>query len=194
MIFLIRHGETDFNRDQRLQGRLDSRLTERGLEQARRMGEHLRPFVEAHSDWEMIVSPAGRTRHTARIVHETLGLGCEMRIEPRIAEVDVGSWEGMNREDLERMAPGVFGQPGWLCRSPDGESYETLSGRLAHWLSELDEDDGKRRIVVSHGIAGRVLRHLYAKAHPDELWVMPGPPQDAVFLLHRGVVGRIDEG
>jgi broad specificity phosphatase PhoE len=194
LIYLIRHGETDFNREGRLQGRLDSRLTEKGQEEARRMAEHLRPHIEAHPQWAMIVSPAGRTRATAGIVHEALGLACEMQIEPRLAEVDVGSWEGWTREDLEREAPGVFGQPGWLCRSPDGEAYEVLAGRLAHWLEEIDEDDGVRRIVVSHGIAGRVLRHLYAKEHPDKLWSLPAPPQDAVFRLHGGVVHRLDEG
>jgi probable phosphoglycerate mutase len=192
LIFLIRHGQTDFNRDRRLQGRLDSRLTELGMDQARRMAETLRPFVAEHPDWTVIASPSGRTRHTARIVCETLGLGAEVEIEPRIAEVDVGRWEGLGAEDIEAAHPGLMGQPGWLCQAPGGECLEDLSSRLGEWLAEIDETDGRRRIVVSHGIAGRVLRWLYAKAAPDNVWTSPSPPQDAVFRLHGGVVGRID--
>ena len=191
MIFLLRHGQTDFNAEGRLQGRLDSRLTELGQTQARRMAEQLRPHIGAHPHWQMIVSPAGRTRHTAQIVRETLGLDCEPVIEPRVAEIDVGGWEGMNREDLEREAPGVYGQTGWLCRSPDGEDYDALAARLGAWLAEIDEADGVGRIVVSHGIAGRVLRHIYTKAPADDLWTSPSPPQDAVFRLQGGATEQL---
>jgi probable phosphoglycerate mutase len=194
LIFLIRHGQTDFNAEGRLQGRLDSQLTQLGREQARRMAEQLRPFVEDHPHWSMICSPSLRTRTTAGIVREALGLPCELEIEPRVAEVDVGAWEGFTREDLEREAPGVFGTPGWLCRGPGGETQEVLAARLADWLAGIDESDGRRRIVVSHGIAGRMLRHLYAKEHPELLWTTAAPPQDAVFRLYAGTVGRIDDG
>jgi probable phosphoglycerate mutase len=193
LIFLIRHGQTDFNAEGRLQGRLDSRLTELGQTQARRMAEQLRPFVEEHPDWEVICSPSLRTRETARIVCEALGLECERAIEPRIAEVSVGDWEGLTREDLERIAPGVFGSPGWLCMAPGGETYPAMAERLGGWLAEIDEACGRRRLVVSHGVAGRILRHLYLKAPDDQLWTTPHPPQDAVFRLYRGTVGRIDD-
>jgi probable phosphoglycerate mutase len=192
LIFLTRHGQTDFNRDGRLQGRLDSQLTELGIEQARRMGEHLRPFVAEHPHWDVIASPSLRTRRTAQIICETLGLEDPVTIEPRIAEVDVGEWEGLTREDLEVSAPGVFGSPGWLCKGPGGENQEVLAARIADWLAAIDENDGRRRIVVSHGIAGRVLRHLYAREPAELLWTTPPPPQDAVFRLYRGTVGRID--
>jgi probable phosphoglycerate mutase len=188
LILLIRHGQTDFNAEGRLQGRLDSRLTPLGIEQAGRMAERLRPFVQAHPDVRLICSPSLRTRETARIVCESLGHGGEIAIEPRIAEVDVGRWEGFTREDLEREAPGVYGSPGWLCRGPGGESYEALAARLGDWLAEIDEADGARRLVVSHGIAGRVLRHLYAREPESALWTTSPPPQDAVFRLHGGLV------
>ena len=192
MIFLIRHGQTDFNAEGRLQGRLDSRLTELGMAQARRMAEQLRPFVQDHELTRVICSPSLRTRHTAQIVCDVLGFDGETAIEPRIAEVDVGHWEGVTREDLEREAPGVFGQPGWLCQAPGGESYEAMAQRLGAWLGEIDETDGQRRIVVSHGIAGRVVRHLYARTSTEQLWTAPSPPQDAVFRLYGGVAERVD--
>jgi probable phosphoglycerate mutase len=192
LIFLIRHGQTDFNAEGRLQGRLDSRLTELGMEQARRMGEQLLPHVQGHPDVRVICSPSLRTRQTAQIVCESLGFAGEIAIEPRVAEVDVGAWEGFNYADMAREAPGVFGVPGWLCRGPGGESYEVLATRLQAWLDEIDEADGARRVVVSHGIAGRVMRHLYARTSQEQLWSDPSPPQDAVFRLSGGVVERVD--
>jgi probable phosphoglycerate mutase len=193
LIFLIRHGQTDFNAEGRLQGQLDSRLTELGREQASRMATRLRPHVEGHAPLQVICSPSLRTRQTAQIVCEALGLDCPIRIEPRIAEVSVGQWEGFTREDMEREAPGVFGRPGWLCEAPGGERYEDVAARLTDWLSRIDEADGARRIVVSHGIAGRILRHLYAQAPAEELWTSASPPQDAVFRLWEGRIGRIGE-
>ena len=102
-------------------------------------------------------------------------------------ELDVGGWEGLDREQIRAAAPHVDFEPGWLFDAPDGEDEAALQARLSHWLSELDEADGVVRVVVSHGIAGRVLRRLYGGGDGDP------PPQDAVFLLHQGVVGRIDE-
>ncbi len=88
------------------------------------------------------------------------------------------------------LAPGVLDQPGWLFASPGGETYDMVAARVGAWLRELDETDGRRRIVVSHGVAGSVLRELYGGGPAEQT----RPPQDAVFLLYGGVVGRVDEG
>jgi probable phosphoglycerate mutase len=76
--------------------------------------------------------------------------------------------------------------------APNGETYQDVADRLSAWLEEIDEQDGVRRIVVSHGIAGRILRHLYAQEPLEQLWTTPAPPQDAVFRLHGRLVERID--
>ena len=193
MIFLIRHGQTEFNLQGRLQGRMDSPLTPLGQEQAKRMALCLKPFVEAPEHWEVIASPLGRTQRTAEIVCETLGLGGGISLDHRLAEVDVGDWEGLSREDIEAIAPGVIGTPGWLLRTPGGETYEAVAERLGSWLAGIDENDGRKRLVVSHGIAGRVLRNLYAGGGQDPGAPAPQTPQDAVFRLYGGVAGRIDD-
>lgn len=194
MIFLIRHGQTEFNVQRRLQGRMDSPLTEVGEAQALRMGRALRDFVEDPARWVVISSPLGRTRRTAEIVCATLGLGCEIQTDDRLMEIDVGDWEGLNGEEIEAMTPGARETSGWLLSAPGGETWETASARVASWLAEHDEHDGRRRLVVSHGITGRILRSLYAREGPEQLWITPSPPQDAIFRLWQGVVGRIDEG
>jgi broad specificity phosphatase PhoE len=192
LIYLVRHGQTEFNHAQRLQGQCDSDLTELGMEQARRMGSHLKPLIDDHERWLMIASPLGRTVRTAEIIRETIGLSCEIALDPRIQELHCGEWEGFHHHEIEAAAPSTIGKKGWLLTAPGGERYEDIAGRIASFIAEIDESDGRRRIVVSHGIAGRILRALYCGAPADQLWSNRPPPQDAVFHLAGGKVARID--
>jgi broad specificity phosphatase PhoE len=192
VIYLVRHGQTDFNAQHRLQGQCDSALTALGIEQARRMGDHLKGLVDDPARWVMIASPLGRAVRTAEIIRETIGLGCEITLDPRIQELHAGAWEGLNHREIEAIAPGVTGQPGWLLTAPGGERYADMAGRIASFIGDIDETDGYRRIVVSHGITGRILRALYSGAAPEQLWGNRPPPQDAVFHLSGGKVARID--
>jgi len=192
LIYLVRHGQTEFNAAHRLQGQCDSVLTPMGIEQARRMGDHLKRRVDDPARWIMIASPLGRTVRTAEIIRETIGLTCEIALEPRIKELHVGDWEGLHHHELEALVPGTVGPPGWLLTAPGGERHDDIAGRISSFIAEIDETDGYNRIVVCHGIAGRILRALYSKAPPDQLWLTPSPPQDAVFHLSGGTVARID--
>ena len=194
MIFLIRHGQTEFNVQRRLQGRMDSPLTALGAQQARRMGQVLKTFAGEPHRWTVVSSPLGRTLRTAEIVCETIGLGCRIETDDRLMEIDVGDWEGLNGEEIEAARPGAREAPDWLLSAPRGETWETASQRVASWLAEHEEHDDRRRLVVSHGITGRILRGLYAGETSRQLWTTSSPPQDAVFRLWKGVVGRIDEG
>ena len=189
MIFLIRHGQTEFNREGRLQGRLDSPLTDLGVEQARRMGHCLKSFIDDPAQWRLIASPLGRARQTALIVREATGLACEIEFDSRLAEISVGDWEGLTRAEIGAGGPGD-----WMYDAPGGEGREALESRIRQWLASIDQTDGQRRIVVSHGVTGRLLRNLYAGGGHATAWQGESPPQDAVFLLHGGVVGRVDDG
>jgi probable phosphoglycerate mutase len=193
LIYLVRHGQTEFNHAQRLQGQWDSALTDLGREQARRMGKHLKPLVDDRERWSIIASPLGRTVHTAQIIREIIGLRSEITLDPRIQEVHVGDWEGFHHHEIEAAAPGAMREPGWLLRAPGGERYEEMAGRIGNFIAEIDETDGIRRIVVSHGIAGRIMRALYSGVPPDQIWAGRPPPQDAVFHLSGGKISRIDE-
>ena len=195
MIFLVRHGQTEFNVEGRMQGRRDSPLTPLGVEQARRMGACLKDLVEDPATVELIASPLGRTVRTAEIIRETAGLDCRIVADERLAEVHLGEWEGLTREEIAPLAPtGLIDSPGWLCRTPGGETFEDLIARLSSFLADVDETDGRRRLVVAHGGSGRVLRALYSEAPREHVWLGDWPPQDAVFRLHGGVVGRVDAG
>ena len=191
MIYLVRHGQTEFNRERRIQGHVDSPLTELGVRQAHAVGRLLRDLIRDPDGWRIVSSPLGRARSTADIVAEKLG-GLTVELEPRIQEMSWGAFDGRLRAEIEAEHPETFGKTGWAFDAPtDGESYEVVCERVGAWLASLPPEPERRIIAVSHGISGRVLRGLYAGLPRDEAG-QQDVPQDAVFLLQNGGVGRID--
>lgn len=189
MIYLVRHGETEFNRERRLQGHVDSALTDLGLRQAEAIAAQLAALIGDADGWRIVASPLGRTVRTAEIVARRLGLA-RIDVEPRLIELSWGEWDGRLRADLARACP-AFAASNWAFDAPTGETYPAVRRRLAGWLDELPPEGERRVIAVSHGVAGRVLRGLYAGL-PREAVMAKDAPQDAVFQLAKGRIARID--
>jgi probable phosphoglycerate mutase len=189
-ILLVRHGETQWNLQRRIQGRFDSPLTERGVAQARAIGRLVATLPDAASA-RIVASPQGRARRTAEIIGEQLAAGPELVIDDRLREISVGSWDGLTYGDIAMGSPGIFDSEGrheWYFHSPDGDSYEAFAARVGGWLSE---SVGTRLIVaVTHGIVSRVLRGLYGKLPRQTALTLP-VPQDKIFRLSGGVVEQI---
>ena len=107
IIFVVRHGETEWNRISRYQGWSDSPLTDRGIAQAQAIGRVLSTAADITSA-ELVTSPIGRARHTAEIIHEALGRTTPLRFDDRLREISLGSWEGLHRVEIAARAPGIF--------------------------------------------------------------------------------------
>ena len=189
MIYLVRHGQTAFNRERRLQGHVDSPLTELGLKQAAAVGGLLRELTAGERGWRIVSSPLGRARRTAEIVARALG--AEVEEDRRLIELSWGDWDGRLRAELEAAHPAAFGSTGWAFDAPTGESYEAVCARMSDWLASLPPEPERRVIAVSHGVAGRVLRGVYAGMEKDRT-VEQSVPQDAVYRLSAGHIDRID--
>ncbi len=194
MIHLLRHGETHWNRAGRLQGQKDSPLTLRGIEQARRNGERLRAFVGDLEGYQMICSPLGRAWQTATIVAETLGLESRViSLEPRLMEIHFGVWEGLTLAEIQARDPEEWRSrlgDKWHHRVPGGESYALVAERARTWLSEQAPDE--RKIVVSHGLIGRILRGLYAALNEAET-IAQSEAHGSFWRLTSGVVQEFDD-
>jgi broad specificity phosphatase PhoE len=194
IVYLIRHGETVWNREGRFQGRLDSPLTARGLDQARRMGEALARHIARgeREGWTIVASPLGRAQHTARIIAGILGIAASaIESDPRVAEVDIGSWAGLDMAEIESCSPGALDgttRDDWHFRSPDGESRAAMTARIGDFLAAAGARE--RLIVVAHGVTGRVLRGLYLGLTGVEALALEAP-QDAIFRLSGGAIERI---
>jgi broad specificity phosphatase PhoE len=189
LILLVRHGETEWNLARRYQGWSDSPLTARGLAQAEAIGRHLCTDPDA-AGATIVASPIGRARRTAEIIRDCLGTDVALHFDERLRELSFGSWDGLRRDDIAALAPGVFDGDGfheWYFRTPDGESYNGFRGRLAAWLAETE---GQRLIVVSHGVVTRVLRGLYVGL-PRAVALRLPVPQDRIFRLADGTIEEI---
>ncbi len=188
-LFLVRHGETEFNRTLRYQGQSNSPLTPRGVAQARRNGKMLAALIDRSEPWRVVASPLGRTMETARLICHELGLDAG-RIEPeeRIQEIGFGVWEGLDRaaiDALDRDAWSRYRGDPWNYVMPGGESAAAVARRIAAWLEELKGNV----IAVSHGTAGCILRGLYLGLAPEEVMAQD-MPQDVVFELVKGQILR----
>jgi broad specificity phosphatase PhoE len=191
MIYLVRHGQTEFNASGRIQGAKDSALTSLGVEQGRRLGRLLGTL--APGDARIIASPLGRTQHTARLIREESRLAAEIAHDTRLAEISLGEWDGMLKDDIRQIAPDYDAGPrrwDWFFTAPGGDSYEAMTARLGAWLDEARALPGVT-IAVSHGVAGRILRGLFLGL-PREEALMLDIPQDAAFRMADGRIERIE--
>lgn len=190
-LYLVRHGQTAFNDEGRLQGWRDSPLTDLGRTQAQRHGVVLKTLISNPDNYRVVSSPQGRALDTARIICAGLGLGRE-RIETdvRLREMSFGDWEGMTLGQVDAGYPGAWRarrQDRWCYVPPGGENYEMISSRVESWLNEVHAPT----LVVCHGITGRVLRGLYGLLSKDET-LAQDEPQDAVFRLMSGTITRFE--
>lgn len=146
-IVLVRHGETDWNRDNRFQGHADPPLNDTGRAQARTLAAELsrQRLAAAYT------SPLRRAAETATI------LAAELRLEAlpdaSLKEVDVGSWSGLTRAEVETRFPDGFAR--WLAYGhgwDDGETYDELGARVVSGLVGIAErHQGEDVLAVTHG-------------------------------------------
>lgn len=190
----IRHGETDWNAEGRMQGVQDIPLNEKGRGQARRNGEKLKAqlgrLAISARDLDFVASPLGRARETMELLREGLGLAREgYRLDTRLRELTFGDWEGLTIPEIAEKSPELTEMrraDKWGFVPPGGESYEMLSERIAGWLSTLERPS----VIVSHGGVMRVLRGLLVEVPTAEVPRLD-VPQDKVFVWKDGKDGWI---
>ncbi|WP_218753693.1 histidine phosphatase family protein [Vibrio parahaemolyticus] len=188
-IFVLRHGETEFNADKKLQGHCNSSLTSKGSDQARRVGTTLKQYVE-NRPFRVYSSTLGRALQTSQIVCEELNYSYEnLNKEPRLKEFSLGEWEQRTIPSLEQEIPNLLAQNDWYLQAPNCETYESVRDRLSSWLSDVTHDEDI--VVVSHGLTGIVLRGLLLGMDYTQVW-QQDLPQDAFFIIEDGRITRVN--
>ncbi|HCH3862041.1 TPA: histidine phosphatase family protein [Vibrio parahaemolyticus] len=188
-IFVLRHGETEFNADKKLQGHCNSSLTSKGCDQARRVGTTLKQYVE-NRPFRVYSSTLGRALQTSQIVCEELNYSYEnLNKEPRLKEFSLGEWEQRTIPSLEQEIPNLLAQNDWYLQAPNCETYESVRERLSSWLSDVAHDADI--VVVSHGLTGIVLRGLLLGMDYTQVW-QQDLPQDAFFIIEDGRITRVN--
>ena len=161
VIYYVRHGLTDWNVEQRLQGRNDLPLNEQGRVQAMHCGRILRDLFEREgrlpSDLAYVSSPLIRARETMELVRSALGLAPDVyELDGRLAEIAFGEWEGLTYAEVAARDGDVLAEresDKWHFMPPAGESYAQLTRRIAQWYAAVRTDT----VVCAHGGTARGL-------------------------------------
>jgi broad specificity phosphatase PhoE len=193
VLYLVRHGETDFNVAQRLQGRTETRLNARGRAQAGESAAVLRDLLarEQHqaSDYPYVSSPLQRARETMEILRSALGLDPKAYdVDARLAEIAYGEWEGHTLPEIQARDPDVLKRrerDKWDFRPPGGESYREVGQRVAEWYATVTRDT----VVVAHGGIARVLMANFHILPEDEA-AHADIQHGGVYVFSNGAVTR----
>ena len=190
-LFIVRHGETVWNRDGRIQGHTDVGLSERGIEQATRLARRLEnvAFDAAYS------SDLSRACVTAELVLE--GRDVPLHSTPRLREYHKGAFEGLTESELRARFPAEY--PGYIAKDLDyapegGESTRQVSARMAAIISDIKErhlDD--RVLVVGHGGSLRAAMMALLGMSMDANWrfVFGNCTLSIVDIYHDNAVLRL---
>ncbi|MEM9386594.1 MAG: histidine phosphatase family protein [Pseudomonadota bacterium] len=180
-IYFVRHGQTEWNVQGRLQGRGDSPLTELGRTQA-----------QAHQQWlsgappeAVIASPLGRVRATVALA--TQGLGLDVAYDEALSERCMGQFEGWTLGEIAEQAPALAALKSadpWAWKPPGGEDYNQLFERTAPLVQRLIEHPANTLLVVSHGTIVRpILAQFLALDRDTTLRI--SSPNDLAYRLNR---------
>ncbi|MCK0207461.1 histidine phosphatase family protein [Starkeya koreensis] len=184
-IFLVRHGETDWNLAGRLQGTHDIPLNDLGREQAADAARVVERLSRGARGLDFVASPLSRASQTMAILRGELGLPPDgFRRDPRLREISFGRWEGSTWPELRRRDPANLAARDadpWNYTPPGGENYVDLSTRVLAAIAELTGDS----VVVTHGGVVRAMLHAFAGMPAAEAVELP-VRQGAVYLIENG--------
>ena len=165
MIFYVaRHGETEWNALDKVCGRTDIPLTEKGMEQAKAMGEKLK----GEKIDLVVVSPMIRAQQTAEIAAEAAGISRDIFVtDERLIEEDYGIYEGVNRKD-----EGFLGNKrNFAFRYPGGESHMMVAARTYSLIDELRRNHPDKNILfVCHGGFCRVINTYFVDISNEDFF------------------------
>jgi broad specificity phosphatase PhoE len=194
-LIFVRHGETSYNAENRLQGQLDVPLNQRGRDQARAIGRTLRARLGEEIDRlevadAFVASPLRRARQTMELARAAMGLPPERyRLDLALMELTFGDWEGLTWPEVQARDPKAVKArrvDKWGFVPPNGESYAMLAGRVKEWLATLSGD----AFIVSHGGVARALMTLIADV-PPEIAVETPIVQGRAIVFDKGRYGWI---
>jgi broad specificity phosphatase PhoE len=193
VIYYVRHGLTDWNVQQRLQGRHDVPLNKEGRAQAVACGDILRDLLvrdgRAPDDLDYVSSPLVRARATMELMRATLALDpAGYRIDDRLAEIAFGEWEGLTYDDVLARDKDIVARresDKWGFLPPGGENYAQVTVRVRAWHATVARDT----VVAAHGGTARALiAHLGIVPRDDATHY--AIDQGVVYVFAGGGVAR----
>jgi probable phosphoglycerate mutase len=166
-LLLVRHGESTWNAEHRLQGQLDPPLSETGRQQALELKPLVRAAAAGIPPDHVISSDLGRASETAAL----LGLR-PAAFDARWREIDIGEWGGRTAREIDQQSAELTNWRGGPRTAPDGETWPAFTARVSNALEELVARGGSW-LVVCHGGCIRVVTATLTGADPLALGSPP---------------------
>lgn len=187
LIYMLRHGQTDWNAESRLQGQENTDITALGQAQADRNGKLLAGLIRNPENFDFVASPLNRTRETMERVRAAMDLPAkDYRTDERLLELHFGDWQGFTYDELEARQPGVTlarARDKWNFLPPgkSAESYAVLARRVSAWLADVK----RQTVCVTHG---GVVRSMFVllEGMAEEEAAMMTVPQDRILKIAGG--------
>jgi broad specificity phosphatase PhoE len=188
-IYYIRHGETEWNAEGKLQGAQDIPLNDLGRKQAADAGGILASLFARdgrnQQSLPFVASPLGRARSTMELVRDALKLPPhDYSIDDRLREIGYGHWEGSTLSQMQASDPDVFAArqaDKWTVPPPGGETYASVQQRMRDWYDSLLGDT----VAVAHGGTARALMVALGIETPDSAADLT-IEQGAVYVFGEG--------
>jgi broad specificity phosphatase PhoE len=192
-IYYIRHGETSWNAEGRLQGARDIPLNDLGRRQAAAAGGILADLLarDGHDKAKIpfVASPLGRARSTMELVRETLRLPPhDYAVDDRLREIGYGQWEGSTLAEMQLADPAFYAKrltDKWALAPVGGETYASVQLRMREWYDSLLVDT----VAVAHGGTARALMVALGLETPQTAADLP-IAQGAVYVFSGGGLKR----
>jgi broad specificity phosphatase PhoE len=187
LIYFVRHGQTSWNAEGRLQGQAENDITGIGRRQADLNGAKLRELIADPSEFDFVASPMRRTRETMERVRTAMGLAPDgYRTDPQLVEVSFGDWQGFTFLELEAAEPGITAartRDKWNFIPPGAgaESYQMLLDRIRPWLDAVS----RQTVCVTHGGVMRTIFRILEDTPPKRAATLE-IFQDRVLRLENG--------
>jgi probable phosphoglycerate mutase len=170
-IYLTRHGETQWNKEGRMQGWKNSDLTPNGVENAKRLGQRLKDI-----DFDYIYcSPLDRAVDTAKYIRGDKNT--EIVLTESLKEMGFGKWEGMEHDRIKELYPTEhfnFWNKPHLYNQIEGEGFEELFERVNDALNQITSNSSLENVlIVSHVVVIKAIYAIIKKYPLEELWTPP---------------------
>jgi len=180
-IYLVRHGETEWNIEKRLQGWKDSNLTQKGIEDAEALHDHL-IAIEFDSIYS---STSRRAFKTAEVILGERKL--KITVDENLREIYLGDWEGKTTYEIEQLYPNEyynFWNAPSLYNRKNSETFIQVQERALKTINKIiDEKKSGNILIVTHGITLKMIMNYFEKQSLENLWETPYIQNTSVSLI-----------
>lgn len=178
-LYIVRHGETEWNKAKKLQGWKNSNLTEKGIKGAKLLSKRLQ---NVNFDY-VYSSPQTRALDTARYIKKD---DEKLIILDEIKEMGFGDWEGLEKEKLEKLYEeeyyNFWNRP-HLYKTSSGETFEKLKTRVEIGINKIIENGGENILLVSHGVVIKTIQAMVKGYSLEKFWTPPFLENTSLTLL-----------